>query len=136
MRTFSRAVFSILLVNFLQSCHSLDGDGHARIITHRKLDFIASLFKAGDIDSSEIDLKKCASRARIISEVLNIPRVDQSFLLDGWSREFLCVSSDEKLYLWSRGKNAIDESREGDDIVIEVDVTAYMPEPLDPTTDK
>lgn len=129
MRILAGAFFSIFLVNFLLSCHRLDGDGHARIITQRKLEFISSLFKAGDIDPNEIDLIKCASRAKALSEVLNIPRVDQSFLLDGWGREFLCVLSDGKLYLWSRGKNSIDESRRGDDIAIEVDATAYKPEP-------
>ena len=105
----------------LSSCGGKKANGKAALDTENLLKSVKVTLLGIDFQQNSIKIgnekfKTLSLESVIPKDVINF------YYIDGWGNSIHCMTDGKSLYVWSNGPNQIDDSRYGDDMVIELDI--------------
>jgi hypothetical protein len=116
-------IILIALIAVISSCRQMDGDGHAKVATKNKLKSLDFLFRDLEAHSYKDDLTQHHDSVMLVKDVISDVDIDKNLFIDGWKNEFKCMLSGDYFFIWSSGKNQIDDKMQADDIFLKLEIS-------------
>lgn len=111
----SRLIKFAICISLL-SCDATDGDGYSKVVTNRRLNSIEVIFTDIGVGSYSPKFNIIPGRILFVRDVIKDPLVPSDVFVDGWGRDYKCLEINGWLYIWSIGRNGIDDNLKEDDI--------------------
>lgn len=122
MRIPLKIVFIVGIVISVNSCRGKIKmhPGRYTLKTSEKLDFIKTM---AEVYPEVVDFDSVPShKSSPASAVFDLVLISRDSLSDMWGNEFRCIADTNKLTVWSLGPNCKDDSGNGDDIKITIEM--------------
>lgn len=100
----------------LFSCHATDGNGYSKVVTNRRLNSIEVIFTDIGVGSYSPKFNILPGRIELVRGVVKDRVIPSDVFVDGWGHDYRCLANNGWLYIWSVGKNGIDNNMKRDDI--------------------
>lgn len=117
-------LFRCLLYWFLLiviGCKKASNEGREYLDTSRILRKAITLFDHLDFESAKIDLRKNIGATFLVENIIPADFYEIEYI-DGWGNPISCMTDGSILYIWSNGRNGLNDNMAKDDIVSKISI--------------
>jgi hypothetical protein len=113
----------LLLIPFIViSCRSNNSNGDSILKTNERLTSIEIVFTSPGVGSYTNEFEVVPYQIYLIKDMFSDLEIPKEILVDGWNNDFKCIIKSDYLYVWSLGKNKVDDEMKLDDIFMKIDI--------------